>query len=792
MEYDVKRYKEAAEQGDAKSQCILGNMYSEGEGVELDYGEAAKWYKKSAEQGNVQAQCNLGFMYCFGLGVSEDHSESVKWYKKATEQGDINALRILGKMYERGQVVEQDYAEAAKWYQKLAEIGDIQAQFNLASMYYKGNGVEQDYAEAAKWYTKSAEQGFVQAQSALANMYYGGKGVVQDYAESVKWYKKAAEQGDINALCILEMMYKSGHVVEQDYAESVKSYEKTVKRNLETKPKKAPFKDPYIGTFSKEGDPRFASVKKIVLDTETTGLSPSKNTIVQLSIIDGNNVTLFNEYFKPSKEHYSGALFDSWMQASNITGITPEKVENSHSIDFYREKIQSILDNADEILIYNAKFDVGFMKSHGFTFKPTTTITDVMLEYSNYKKVINPKYGDYKWFKLVEAASEFNYDFGAHDSLEDVKATLFVHNEIEKPKSSLAHESDLEHELEQLKFTNFKKLTLLLKERETLSRETLINRYETLRNEINQVVTKYHSNNMGVLLSNYNFNPVIDATDFSLLENEYISYQVIQLEKIKQKLKISSYIVLNKRKVEYLNSSFNNFYPAGTQEEWLKEKDEIYQVKKYEWSYEKRLLKETGLSRLDLIKICREAQEDSYYYERYGANMPSGRETEKITDKYDSLFLFIMDEEEFMDEFEFFTMKADIYDLLINSLQYLNYCENSDKSSESEVKLLKAIGAREYATEVEQDSYSNKNKYCSLFPYIKPKMSKLINELAPVAKRSSYRDLSLENKQENHNLEFIEKSNENSKDNTKNNFAGCSGCLIWLIIGLIVVVVIFA
>ena len=45
MEYDVKRYKEAAEQGDAKSQCILGNMYSEGEGVELDYGEAAKSYK---------------------------------------------------------------------------------------------------------------------------------------------------------------------------------------------------------------------------------------------------------------------------------------------------------------------------------------------------------------------------------------------------------------------------------------------------------------------------------------------------------------------------------------------------------------------------------------------------------------------------------------------------------------------------------------------------------------------------------------------------------------------------
>ena len=48
-----------------------------------------------------------------------------------------------------------------------------------------------------------------------------------------------------------------------------------------------------------------------------------------------------------------------------------------------------------------------------------------MKEYSVYKL-------KNKRFKLSAAASEFDYTFSAHDSLEDVKATLVVHNEVNK------------------------------------------------------------------------------------------------------------------------------------------------------------------------------------------------------------------------------------------------------------------------------------------------------------------------------------------------------------------------
>ena len=164
---------------------------------------------------------------------------------------------------------------------------------------------------------------------------------------------------------------------------------------------------------------------KIILDTETTGLQADKNTLLQLSIIDDSNKILFNEYFKPTSEHFAGPLLEDWKIAATINGITPERVKDCNSIDFYRESIQSILDQADEILIYNANFDVGFMKSHSFIFKDSTKITDVMKEYSVYK-IKN------KRFKLSAAASEFGYAFSAHDSLEDVKATLVVHNEVNK------------------------------------------------------------------------------------------------------------------------------------------------------------------------------------------------------------------------------------------------------------------------------------------------------------------------------------------------------------------------
>lgn len=72
-ETTYRLYRQAAEQGDAAAQALVGGMYLVGEGVPRDFAEAAKWYRKAAEQGNADAQYDLGVMYADGQGVPRDY-----------------------------------------------------------------------------------------------------------------------------------------------------------------------------------------------------------------------------------------------------------------------------------------------------------------------------------------------------------------------------------------------------------------------------------------------------------------------------------------------------------------------------------------------------------------------------------------------------------------------------------------------------------------------------------------------------------------------------------------------
>ena len=80
---------------DAEAQYELAKKYESGEGVPLDFAEAAKWRRKAAEQGHAEAQFSLGMMYDIGLGVPKDYAEAAKWVRKAAEQGNADAKEWL-------------------------------------------------------------------------------------------------------------------------------------------------------------------------------------------------------------------------------------------------------------------------------------------------------------------------------------------------------------------------------------------------------------------------------------------------------------------------------------------------------------------------------------------------------------------------------------------------------------------------------------------------------------------------------------------------------------------------
>ena len=189
----------AAEQGGAGAQSSLGYMYSTGEGVPQDDGEAVKWFRLAADQGNASAQSSLGYMYSTGEGVPQDDGEAVKWFRLAADQGNAWAQFSLGLTYYDGEGVPQDYGEAVKWYRLAADQGNASAQLNLGYMYSTGEGVPQDDGEAVKWYRLAADQGDASAQNNLGLMYAKGKGVPQNYIQAHMWLNLAGARGNEDA-----------------------------------------------------------------------------------------------------------------------------------------------------------------------------------------------------------------------------------------------------------------------------------------------------------------------------------------------------------------------------------------------------------------------------------------------------------------------------------------------------------------------------------------------------------------------------------------------------------------
>lgn len=147
---------EAAEAGDAIAQYNLGQMYSEGIGVEADPAKAAEWHRKAAEQGQVDAQYNLARSYAHGTGLAQDYAEARKWYLAAARQGDASAQHNLGVMAGQGRGGPVDYDEAVMWFRAAAEQGHAKSQFNLATLVARGKGAERDFVAAHKWFTLAA------------------------------------------------------------------------------------------------------------------------------------------------------------------------------------------------------------------------------------------------------------------------------------------------------------------------------------------------------------------------------------------------------------------------------------------------------------------------------------------------------------------------------------------------------------------------------------------------------------------------------------------------------------
>ncbi len=173
--------------------------------------------------------------------------------------------------------------------------------------------------------------------------------------------------------------------------------------------------------------------KIICLDTETTGLSERADEILQLSILSGEGKILFDSYIKPYNHL-------QWPEAERVNGITPEMVKAAPYPHEVLQVVKGIFESAEEIIIYNAPYDLKMLKRWSIEPRSDQKVYDVMLKFAEEMGEWNYNYNKFRWQRLGTCAEYFNYtDFEgkAHDSLEDTKATLHAYKQLKKIESEM-------------------------------------------------------------------------------------------------------------------------------------------------------------------------------------------------------------------------------------------------------------------------------------------------------------------------------------------------------------------
>ena len=161
----------------------------------------------------------------------------------------------------------------------------------------------------------------------------------------------------------------------------------------------------------------------VIVDLETTGLSPQNGEIIEIGAIKVKNnkvVDKMDVFVKPSRPL---SYF-----TTKLTGITNEMVDEGLSL---KEALKVFIEFADgmRLMAHNAKFDMGFLDTYMkkvFGFGVQNNALDTLaLSRILVKDVPN--------YKLGTLANYFNIDYsGAHRSLRDCEITLGVYNEIRR------------------------------------------------------------------------------------------------------------------------------------------------------------------------------------------------------------------------------------------------------------------------------------------------------------------------------------------------------------------------
>jgi len=117
----------------------------------------------------------------------------------------------------------------------------------------------------------------------------------------------------------------------------------------------------------------------VYIDTETTGLNPQGDEIIEIAIVEENGTVLLDTFVKPV--HVS-----QWPEAQAINHISPQMVQNAPSLADISADIQRHTQGR-KVYMWNAQFDAAFLTG----LLDDAEVICAMNEYANYIEQTQPQ-----------------------------------------------------------------------------------------------------------------------------------------------------------------------------------------------------------------------------------------------------------------------------------------------------------------------------------------------------------------------------------------------------------------
>lgn len=156
----------------------------------------------------------------------------------------------------------------------------------------------------------------------------------------------------------------------------------------------------------------------VFLDTESTGLSPADDALLEIAITSDSGSPLLNTLICPPD------TFTAWPEAQAVHGITPAMVRDAPTLDALAPAIRAAVKDQD-VIIYNADFDAGFL---GELLAGARSVQCCMRAWARRVGEWSEWHGDWRLHRLDQAAAAVCFDWPGekHRALADAQACRAV------------------------------------------------------------------------------------------------------------------------------------------------------------------------------------------------------------------------------------------------------------------------------------------------------------------------------------------------------------------------------